>query len=225
MHARADMPPARSLAAMTETELYDQQGFLALPALFPVAVLDAFHRQLRADLGFAEGHVVRYMAPDKLLRGVTVNIHAAEYAPLTTFHWGLTPRMAQLIGRDLLPSFAFFRIYQRDEICRVHADRVECEHSLSLTVAAEGEAPWSLSLATTDGPDSKVREDFDDRPFASVPMRPGDAVAYRGIDRRHGRIEPNPNAWSAHLFLHWVDADGRYRDRAFDRVRQPTVPV
>ena len=33
---------------------------------------------------------------------------------------------------------------------------------------------------------------------------------------RHGRTAPNPNAWSAHLFLHWVDRDGPYRDHAFD---------
>jgi len=32
----------------------------------------------------------------------------------------------------------------------------------------------------------------------------------------HGRIQPNPNAWSAHLFLFFVDRDGPFRDHAFD---------
>jgi hypothetical protein len=27
---------------------------------------------------------------------------------------------------------------------------------------------------------------------------------------------PNPNGWSIHLFLHWVDRDGPVRDQAFD---------
>jgi hypothetical protein len=41
---------------------------------------------------------------------------------------------------------------------------------------------------------------------------------YRGVNHRHGRIEPNPNRWSAHLFMHWVDANGRFADEAFDKV-------
>ena len=40
---------------------------------------------------------------------------------------------------------------------------------------------------------------------------------YQGVHHRHGRLDPNPNAWSAHLFLHWVDPAGPYRDEAFDR--------
>ena len=50
-------------------------------------------------------------------------------------------------------------------------------------------------------------------------MQPGDAVLYRGIDRRHGRTSPNPNQWSAHLFCHWVAADGPYRHLAFEDVK------
>jgi len=49
-----------------------------------------------------------------------------------------------------------------------------------------------------------------------VSMKPGDAVLYEGVHHRHGRTDPNPNRWSAHLFLHWVDRDGPYRDHAFD---------
>jgi len=105
----------------------------------------------------------------------------------------------------------------------VHADRDACEHSVSLVMAAEGDAPWALSVGTETARDGKVRDDFDGESFASVPMRVGDAIAYRGIDRRHGRVVPNPNRWSAHLFLHWVDADGPHRDHAFDRVREARV--
>lgn len=48
-------------------------------------------------------------------------------------------------------------------------------------------------------------------------MAPGDAVVYRGTDYYHGRVSPNPNRWSAHLFMHWVERDGPCRDHAFDR--------
>jgi hypothetical protein len=50
-------------------------------------------------------------------------------------------------------------------------------------------------------------------------MQPGDAVLYRGTQLRHGRIEPNPNGWSAHLFMHWVDRTGPHAAHAFDAER------
>jgi hypothetical protein len=50
----------------------------------------------------------------------------------------------------------------------------------------------------------------------SVSMNPGDAVLYQGVHRHHGRTTPNPNRWSAHLFLHWVARNGPYAAQAFD---------
>ncbi len=50
-------------------------------------------------------------------------------------------------------------------------------------------------------------------------MQPGDAVLYRGIDLRHGRTQPNPNQWSAHLFLFWVERSGEFAQHAFDEER------
>ena len=47
------------------------------------------------------------------------------------------------------------------------------------------------------------------------------AVLYRGVQHRHGRIKPNPNRWSAHLFLHWVDRDGPHAAQAFDVMAAP----
>jgi len=77
--------------------------------------------------------------------------------------------------------------------------------------------PKPLVHDTNPEPDrAKVDEDFGEEPFSAIPMAVGDAVLYQGVHHRHGRTAPNPNAWSAHLFLHWVDRDGPYRDQAFD---------
>jgi hypothetical protein len=61
-----------------------------------------------------------------------------------------------------------------------------------------------------------VTEDFGDAPFSSVPMETGDAVLYQGTHHRHGRTTPNPNGWSAHLFLPSVHHNGRYAEFALD---------
>ena len=38
-----------------------------------------------------------------------------------------------------------------------------------------------------------------------------------------GRVTPNPNRSSSHLFLHWVERGGKYQAHAFDAVRVAEV--
>ena len=205
-----------------ETKQYCDNGYVALPGLFPPIILRAFYEQMRVDLGIGQGSTRQFTARGPLLSKDAIEVYALHYPPMLTFLWGLTPRMALATGCDLLPTYAYFRLYQRGDICRVHSDRPACEHSLSLTVAYGDDIPWPLSVAKTPVavPKPIVAEDFGDDAYGSVAMQPGDGVLYQGVHRRHGRLEPNPNAWSAHLFLHWVDPTGRYADQAFDR---PTI--
>ena len=43
------------------------------------------------------------------------------------------------------------------------------------------------------------------------------------VTDKDGRTAPNPNRWSAHLFLHWVERDGAFRGEA--AAEDETVPV
>ncbi len=202
-----------------DVERYRREGYLALPELFPVEVLHAFYGQMQADLQAAGQPIAAFAQQSALLRRPAIEIYAYQYPPMLGFLWGLTPRIAQAAGGNLLPTYAYFRLYQQGDVCRVHSDRLACEHSLSLTIAYAEDRPWALSVATerVDTPRPTVADDFEGQPYGSVPMQAGDGVLYQGTHHRHGRLEPNPNSWSAHLFLHWVDRNGPYREQAFDR--------
>jgi hypothetical protein len=130
--------------------------------------------------------------------------------------------MRGLTGRDLLPTYNYFRLYRKDDICRVHSDRPACEHSLSLTLGYSDGLVWAFEIGAEPivhpGP---IENDFEGAPYATIAMRPGDAVLYRGVAHRHGRVTPNPNRWSAHMFLHWVDRDGPHAAQAFDAMAAP----
>jgi len=142
-----------------------------------------------------------------------------QYPPMAALHWGLTPVAAQVAGCELLPSYAYFRVYQQQDICVVHSDREACEHSLSLMVELADGEPWALCIGEGEVDCAPAPErDFGSEKYAAIPMKAGDAVLYRGVTHRHGRIDPNPNRWSAHLFFHWVDSNGPYADHAFDKV-------
>lgn len=204
---------------------YRRDGYVALPGLFPVEVLHAFYAMMQADLAGPGRSMRGFTARGPLLRKDAIEVYAHQYPPMLGLLWGLTPRIAKATGCELLPTYAYFRLYQRDDICRVHTDRPACEHSVSLTIAYGDELSWPLSVGAdrVETPQPVVNETFGEERFGSVPMQPGDGVLYQGVHHRHGRVTPNPNSWSAHLFLHWVDRNGPYAEQAFDRPTQARV--
>ncbi len=208
---------AEPIDVAAERAAYRDDGYVLLKHLFPPTVLQVFRAQIQNDLNFHGSRA--FVRGNDLLTKPAIEVYSLEYPPMAAFLWGLTPRATQVAGCELIPAYAYFRIYQKGDVCRVHSDRQACEHSLSLTVELGDNIPWALSLEKRrlDAPLAAIDEDFGAEAFSSLPMSAGDAVMYRGVNHRHGRLDPNPNSWSAHLFFHWVDAAGPYVDHAFDR--------
>lgn len=201
---------------------YGADGYSLVEELVAPEVAQALLQGLKQDLGDAPIPLSRVQSHVNLLRRPAFEAYGHHYKPLLYFLWGLTPIVSEIIGRELLPTYDYFRIYREGDICHVHSDRYSCEHSLSLTLAYSDDRPWALQIERNEAePSARVEPDFGDSNFASIPMKVGDAVLYQGVIHRHGRTAPNPNAWSAHLFLHWVDRDGPYREYAFDGQVQP----
>ena len=200
------------------SDQYHQQGRALLPALLAPEVASNLTFEIQkviAQVG------AKLLAAPRVGEKPAYELYGYHWWPMTTLHFGLTSRMESLTGVALLPTYSFFRSYQGGDICRIHADRAACEHSLSLTLAYADDQPWSLSvervaLAPDDFFKSGQTSDYGDADYDEFAMRPGDAVLYKGIERRHGRLAPNPNRWSAHLFLHWVEKDGAYAGEAYD---------
>lgn len=195
---------------------YEKGGYAHLERLIPAEVTKALLDQFWRDL-FDEKLPVRFKQ-NPLLTKPAMELHGSKAPAITTFLWGLTPTVSELTKCDLLPTYAFFRLYQNGDQLRVHHDRPACEHSLSLTLGYSDGEVWSFDIGHNEAP-RKVghAEDFGGETYSTIRMLEGDAVLYRGIRRRHGRLTANPNKWSAHLFLHWVDRQGPYRKHAFER--------
>lgn len=196
---------------------YNADGYATIRGLIPPEVASNLFRQLQIDLEAAGKSFATFAQSHALSSQPTIEISGHFYRPLTTFLWGLTPIISELTGADVLPSYDYFRIYHKDDICRVHSDRPSCEHSVSLTLVYSDGLPWPLEVGSTRVTgENPCTEDFGDEPYSAVEMQPGDAVLYRGTDLRHGRTLPNPNRWSAHLFLFWVERGGKFEQHAFD---------
>jgi hypothetical protein len=197
-------------------EFYRSRGYAYLQGLFPKDVLQIFHARMQTVLDLK--NAAQFRSNTWLATKPTIEVYSLNYPPMAAFHYGLTPVASALAGCELLPTYAYFRMYQQDAICVVHSDREACEHSLSLMLELADDIPWALSIGQDEvSQPLEPAHDFGDEGHTAIPMRAGDAVMYRGVTRRHGRTDPNPNRWSAHLFLHWVDSTGPHADQAFDR--------
>jgi hypothetical protein len=198
---------------------YQKDGYALVKRLIPREVAHAFMALMKRRV-FPSGVVPPPPAdlPLDVLNRNVFEIYSEHLPPMKTFLWGLTPAMEQVTGKRLIPTYDYFRIYREGDVCRVHRDREACEHSLSLTLAYSDGKPWALEVGRhgATGPLDPITEDFGPEPMSALTMQVGDAVAYQGVQYRHGRTTPNPNRWSAHLFLHWVDPEGRHRGQAFD---------
>lgn len=198
---------------------YRDKGYAHLQGFVPREICNAVLARMKVDLNRQGISLDKIEREGPLLRRKAPELYGYHYPMFMSFLWGMTPSMEELTGEQLLPTYCYFRLYRKDDICRVHSDRPSCEHSLSLTLGYSDELPWPLEVSSRpiEQPVERADEAFAlDEPVTAVPMAVGDAVLYRGVHRAHGRTTPNPNRWSAHLFLHWVGRDGPYADQAFD---------
>lgn len=198
---------------------YDKDGFAHVRGLIAKEIAQAFMMSVKAATRGVPIPLSKPQFRPAVLQRAAFDVSAQTFQPLTFFLWGLTPTISTLLGRELLPTYSYFRIYRQSDICRVHSDRPSSEHGLSLTLAYSDDKIWNLQVGKERTEMLyPLSEDFGTMDYASIGMEVGDAVLYQASHYAHGRITPNPNAWSAHVFMFYVDRDGPYREHAFDQM-------
>lgn len=207
---------------------YQANGFALIEGLIPREIANGLLAKMRTDFHRQKIDLASLAKAQPLLDRPAVEIYGYHYPPFATFHWGLTPAIEAQVGTALLPTYCYFRLYRQGDVCKVHGDRPACEHSLSLTLGYADAIAWPLEFAYRPiaAPYERADTAFrGDEEHAAIAMQPGDGVLYNGVHHHHGRTSPNPNRWSAHLFLHWVARDGPHAGEAFDGQAPPaTVP-
>ena len=115
----------------------------------------------------------------------------------------LRPRIEQISGLALHPTYSYFRLYKRGDVLRRHRDRPACEISVTLNLGQTSPEPWPVYVERDAGP-------------YEASLYPGDALIYRGCDCFHWR-DAYPGIQLAQVFLHYVDRNGPNAEEKFDR--------
>lgn len=117
-----------------------------------------------------------------------------------------TPHVSELCGEDVLPTYAYGRIYSNGEILHRHRDRDACEISLTVNLQRD-KTDWPIWVKKPNGED------------VGINLTPGDAVMYLGCIADHWRDAYQGQLYTQ-VFLHYVVASGERAYAYFDKERR-----
>ena len=106
--------------------------------------------------------------------------------------------MQEETGLELLPTYAFWRMYTLHADLKKHKDRPSCEVSVTVMIGSDG-TKWPIYMDGTE-----------------LNLEPGDAAIYLGCEVEHWREEFTGD-WQAQTFLHYVDKNGPNKEWAKDK--------
>lgn len=124
-----------------------------------------------------------------------------NYIPFVELLCHKLPKVSEIYGESLLPTYSYARIYENGSCLDSHLDRPSCE--VSLTLHLDGDSPWPFFIETPSG-ESK-----------SVILDPGDAIMYLGRIAPHWREAYSGNSYTQ-VFLHYVETYGECSFAFFD---------
>lgn len=116
----------------------------------------------------------------------------------------LLPKMEEVTGKQLYPTYTYARIYYNGAEMTRHTDRPSCEYSTTVCISNDKDfGPWDIWFEGLNGKQFPVW------------MEPGDALIYKGDILPHWR---NTYGGQRQLqaFLHYVDKFGKHRDYKYD---------
>jgi len=120
-------------------------------------------------------------------------------APMEAVLHYVQPKIEEAYGKELVPTYSFWRRYFKGQDCPPHKDRPSCEVSVTLNLGGEGGHDWAIYV--------------DDQKFQT---EVGQGVIYKGCDQEHWRHELDYN-FHTQLFIHYIEKEGKfYPKHAFD---------
>lgn len=111
--------------------------------------------------------------------------------------------LSSTLGKEVLPTYCYARLYQKGEVLEKHSDRPSCEISITVTLDHDKSSIiWPINMGEPK----------------NIVIEKGDGVIYKGCEIPHWR-DKYKGEWQTQAFFHFVDAEGDHKDHAFDKRR------
>ena len=195
---------------------FEKGGYLHVKDFLPQAVAELYFHLMLLRVARKKG------VHDKQVPGAFAFGHKPSFEALLV---QMRPKMEELTGLSLYPTYAYARLYRTGDELKRHVDRAACEISATVLVGYRGQ-PSALFFGRKKGAEPLIRGKYDDetidREFLDgEPQRitlehPGEAVIYKGRELIHWR-EPIEAKVLGQIFLHYVDKNGEHAEEKYDR--------
>jgi hypothetical protein len=182
---------------MTSQEIYNEHGFYQAKNFIPRFFADYLKEILHT-----------HRVNDKLEKGdAQVGESLCVYGDpaFDTFALLSAPLLSGMIGKTLVPTYTYARIYLNDAALLPHTDRKECEHSVTLFLGGNYTHLWPIWMKKPDK--HQVPQ--------MCALEEGDCVIYKGSEVHHWR-DHFEGTDCYQLFMHFVESDGEYKDQIYD---------
>lgn len=114
--------------------------------------------------------------------------------------------LSKITDIHLLPTYSYTRLYGKGDELVIHRDRPSCEISATLALGIpENEEINPLFFSKNEDKTDSIK----------IILEPGDLCIYRGCDLYHWR-ETFTQKWYLQSFLHYVNANGPYKNNIYD---------
>ena len=179
--------------------MLNKNGAIIIPKLIPIEFCQFFtHVLLRQQY-------LQDLKGDEQIPNAAAIISKNESLIFETLQERLWPKIENIIGEELLPTYSYARLYSNGDELKVHTDRPACEVSATIQLGRSHHYSWPIYMGD---------QRFD--------LAEGDAVIYKGCDINHWREKcDGPNDYySGQVFIHFVRKNGEFADHYKDVVAQ-----
>ena len=179
---------------MSQTrEIFNKHGAVHVTKLVPPDFYKFFTHVLmrHADLKENQGD-------PQIPNAKAILDHEYMFETLHELYWDV---LEGIVGEELLPTYAYARLYSNGDVLEKHTDRPACEVSVTIQLGRSHHYAWPIYMGGMR---------FD--------MAEGDGVIYKGCDIEHWRDKcDGPDGYySGQVFLHYVRKNGPYTAEAGD---------
>jgi hypothetical protein len=119
---------------------------------------------------------------------------------------GSTKTLSNISGINLLPTYTYTRLYGKHDELIIHRDRPSCEISATLALGfPENQEINPIYFSRNEDKSDAIKID----------LNLGDLCLYKGCELYHWRPKFTQD-WYLQSFLHYVDANGKFKDNVYD---------
>jgi hypothetical protein len=184
---------------MTPLEIFEKHGAVHVKEVIPKELYNFLSYVLLRKASYPNSQ-----GDEQIPNAKAILDHEYMFETLLEFLW---PKIELVLGVELLPTYAYARLYSNGDELKIHTDRSACDVSVTLQLGRSHHYAWPIYMGG---------KRYD--------LAEGDGVIYRGCDIEHWRnvCDGPEEYYSGQVFLHYVRKDGPHASHACDSInRQP----